>query len=145
MHGVGKFLESAARSVDRPQRGLRNPSRDQPVAFPGILAQLAHAFGDLDGGAQLDRVEPGLVDLRRDRDHHAGPHVKGPETLLPVAQRGVDKPNLVHRALRLHRAYHNLTPLRAQIWHGSLSKSVVGWLPWGTRSRLRPMGTCHES
>ncbi len=67
----------------------------------GILAQLAHGLLDVRAREQLDRLEAGLVQVLGDRQHHAGRHPLSPQTLMAVADGGVDEVNVFHgRSLR---------------------------------------------
>ena len=55
--------KAAARAVDQPQGCFLEFRDDQPVALPGILAQLFDALGQLDRSAELDGFETGGVDV----------------------------------------------------------------------------------
>ena len=70
-------------------RGIR--SRINLTRAHGIFLELAHAFFQMRAGDQFNRVEAGAVQSFGDRQHHARGHVFGPETLMAVANRGVDK------------------------------------------------------
>src|SRR5207245_8210578 len=65
-------------------------------ALPGVFAQLAHGLLDVRAGEELDREEPCLVEPARNRQHHARRHPLGPETLVAIADRGVDETDFVH-------------------------------------------------
>jgi hypothetical protein len=82
--------------VNEAKRSFFDLSDQQPVTIPGVFAQFAHAFGQLNRGAELDGLEPGFIHLSGDREHHSGSHAVRPETLLPIAQGRIDKTNLFH-------------------------------------------------
>src|SRR5262245_49706848 len=56
----------------------------------------ADVFLDHDRDEKFHRFEAHPIHLRRDRQHRARSHAQGPETLLPIAQCGIDEMNLTH-------------------------------------------------
>jgi len=63
---------------------------------PRVLLELADVFLDHDRNEKLHRFETDAVHLRRGAEHRIGLHPQGPETLLAVAQSGVDERDLTH-------------------------------------------------
>jgi len=90
-HGSEMRAEGADAPGDEAQRGVRDALGHALDALPGILAQLAHRFLDVRAREQLDRQKAGRIEALGDRQHHAGRHPLGPETLVAVADGGVDE------------------------------------------------------
>ena len=58
-------------------------------ALPGVLAEEAEGGVERRAAPDLDRVEAGVVHLRRDREHVLGAHAGGEQALVAVAHGGV--------------------------------------------------------
>src|SRR5262245_45295810 len=56
----------------------------------------ADVFLDHDRDEKFHRFEAHPIHLRRDRQHRPRSHAQCPETLLPIAQCGIDEMNLTH-------------------------------------------------
>ncbi len=78
MQRGGVNRKTAARAVDQPQRRFLEFRDDQPVAFPGIFAQLFDALGQLHRSAELDGFEARGIDIFDGGRDHAGSHVVSP-------------------------------------------------------------------
>ena len=65
----------------------------QPI--PGIFLVLAHILLEHDAEKELHGLEAGLIHMLRGGQHGADFHVERPQTLVAVAQGGVDKSNFV--------------------------------------------------
>ncbi len=56
----------------------------------------ADVFLDHDRDEKFHGFEAHPIHLRRDRQHRPRSHAQRPETLLPIAQCGIDEMNLTH-------------------------------------------------
>jgi hypothetical protein len=90
---VGEELEGEqalpARHDD--QRRFFHPAADDAHALPRVLAEIAHADVEHRAADEIDRLEAGAVEPRRQFRHHRGGHPGRPQALMRVAQRHVDE------------------------------------------------------
>ena len=119
---VGKQLEGeqALAPVMHDEGRLPHPSAQDAHAFPGVLAQVAHADVEDRAADQVDRLEAGPVEARRDVRHRCGGHAGGPQALVCVAQGDVDERNrafLGHGfsfSAVLHRCFTRSSDIRSR-------------------------------
>jgi hypothetical protein len=72
---------------------LLHPRCHRAHALPGVLAQVAHAHVEYGAADQIDGLEAGAVEARRQLAHHGRGHACGPQALVGVAQRHIDETN----------------------------------------------------
>ena len=92
---VGKELEGeqALPARHHDKRRLFDPGAEDAHALPWVLAQVAHADVEHRAADEIDGLETGAVEHRRDFRHHGGRHARRPQALVRVAQRDVDEWN----------------------------------------------------
>ena len=97
-HRMGQFFEGAGavHAAVVSQAGAAEVFGSLAQPDPWILFMLADVFLDHDRDEKFHGFEAHPVHLRRDRQHRPGSHAQRPETLLPIAQRGIDEVNLAH-------------------------------------------------
>src|SRR5690349_22502273 len=83
--------------MNESERGFFELRYYQAIALPRVLAQFFDALRKLNRSAELNRFETCRIDVFDNRDDHAGTHVVSPETLLAIAQSGIDKNDVSHR------------------------------------------------
>ena len=94
-HADRDLLDELEPAVE-PQRCLLEALGAQPEPVPGVLLLLPHQLLEHHRDEELDRLETGLVDTLRHRQHVIGAHVQRPEALVAVAHGGVDETNVAH-------------------------------------------------
>src|SRR6185437_5890090 len=79
------------------QGRTRRRGRHEPDALPGILFLVADGYAHVRRGGEVDRFVTDAVHHRRDRQRIRSIDTeRGPETLIPVTQRGLDDLNVSH-------------------------------------------------
>src|SRR6185369_10517770 len=66
--------------------GLGYPAADDAHALPRVLTQVAYADVENGSADQVDGLEAGAVEARRQFGHHRCRHARGPQALVRIAQ-----------------------------------------------------------
>jgi len=98
-HHRGRQLHESAGSMHaavEAQAGAPKTLRPLAHPFPRILFLLANVFLDHRGAEKFQRLKPRAIHCLGNGEHRPRSHPQRPETLLPVAQGGIDKMNFAH-------------------------------------------------
>ena len=104
VHRRRVVLERVDPAGDEPERGRGDAFGNLADELERVFLQLADALLEQGAGDELDRFEPGPVEARGDRQHHAGGHGRRPQALMAVANGGVDETDFGHVFLPLNYA-----------------------------------------
>src|SRR5499426_2964625 len=92
---MGRLFEGAVHAAVIAEASFFEPLGTFTQPIPGVFFVLAHVLLEHDAEKKLHGLEAGLIHILRRGQHGADFHVKRPQTLVAVAQGGVDESNFV--------------------------------------------------
>ncbi len=107
-----RFLECAVHASVIAQSSFPNTLRTFSEPIPRVLFMFANVFLEHDTKKKFHRLVPCVIHVFCRRQHGADAHVEGPQALIAVTHRGVDKADFVGHASSSGKSFNSFQPFK---------------------------------